>query len=176
MTGVATGSQPLTSEDMWQVARGFAAGVSVVTAGAHENAHGATVSAFSVISREPPIATIALRSRSFLLRLIRAEDMFVINVLAADQASLARHFSSRRPAGRAQFDGVPLAPTDDGVPVLSGTFCWLRCQPTRQLPAGDHHLVLSEVTAWCRGGGEGQPLLSLAGTFQAANTPVREAH
>lgn len=175
MTSVTAGRKSLIGQEFWRMARGFAAGVSVVTAGAGEGAHGSTVSAFSVISREPPIATIALRRNSFLLQLIRLEGTFVINVLAGGQADLARHFSGRRPAGRTQFDGVPLAPARDGVPVLANTFCWLHCQPTRQLTAGDHELVLGEVTAWCRGA-EGQPLLSLAGSLRTASTPLKEAH
>jgi flavin reductase (DIM6/NTAB) family NADH-FMN oxidoreductase RutF len=175
MTSLIARGEALIGEEVWRVARGFAAGVSVVTAGTRETAHGSTVSAFSVISREPPIATLALRRGSLLLRLIRAEGTFVINVLAAGQADLARHFSGRRPTGETQFDGVPLASARDGVPVLADTFCWLRCQPTRQLAAGDHELVLGEVTAWCRGGAS-QPLLCLAESLRAADNSAKEKH
>jgi flavin reductase (DIM6/NTAB) family NADH-FMN oxidoreductase RutF len=161
-------------EEVWQAAKGFASGVSVVTAGSGDRAHGGTVSAFSVISREPSLATIALRSDSFLLDRIREHGTFVINVLGAGQVSLARRFASRgRPTGLAQFDGVPLTEDSADVPVLAGTVCWLRCRPTSQMSAGDHELVLGEVLRWARGDG-GEPLLYLAGSLFPAHTLVNK--
>jgi flavin reductase (DIM6/NTAB) family NADH-FMN oxidoreductase RutF len=167
------GGHAQSGEEAWRPA-GLASGVSIVTAGSGDTVHGATVSAFSVISRETPVATITLRSTSFLLDLIHAHGCFVINVLAGDQAELARHFSSRRRAvGRAQFEGVPLAAGREGVPILAGTVCWLRCRPGNRIPVGDHELVLGDIVQWRRGAGT-EPLLYLGGTLLSARTLVKE--
>lgn len=171
MTVLAPGDGHVIGDEIWQTARGFASGVSVVTAGSGDEVHGGTVSAFSVISREPPMTTIALRRNSFLLDVIDRHGTFVINVLAAGQVELARRFASRaRPGGRAQFDGVLLTTSADDTPILAGTVCWLECLPTDRMPAGDHELVLGEVVRWSPGAGE--PLLYLAGSLR---TLVKEA-
>jgi flavin reductase len=173
VTVLAPDSGQANGEEVWR-AGGLASGVSIVTAGSGDRVHGATVSAFSVISRESPAATIALRGNSFLLDLIREHGIFVINVLAGDQADLARRFASRRrPSGRAQFDGVPLLAGRDDVPVLAGTVCWLRCRPGNQIPVGDHELILGDIVQWRRGDGA-EPLLYVAGTLLSACTLVKE--
>lgn len=174
MTVLAPGDGKVIGDEVWQAARAFAAGVSVVTAGSGDEVHGGTVSAFSVISREPPLTTIALRRNSFLLDVIRRHGTFVINVLAAGQEETARRFASRRRAeGRAQFDGVPLATGPGGTPILAGTVCWLACRPTGRMRAGDHELVLGEVVRWRPGAGD--PLLYLAGSLFPAHPLVKEA-
>lgn len=174
MTVAAAGALVI-GEHLWTAARGFASGVSVVTVGSGERVHGSTVSCFSVVSRDPPLASVSLRRNSFLLDMIRGHRSFVINVLAGDQATLARRFASRhRAAGRAQFDAVSLsAPSVDGVPIIAGTVCWLCCRPTTHVSAGDHELVLGEVVSL--GGDGGVPLLYLAGSLRSANTLIEEA-
>lgn len=173
MTALATGDVAL-GHDLWSIARGFATGVSVVTAGVGAEVHGCTVSAFSVISRQPPLATISVRRGGLLLALIRQHAEFVINVLAAGQERLAGHFASRRRAmGLAQFTGVSLA--DAGTPpVLDGSVCWLRCRTAGHLAAGDHELVLGEVLAFAPGPG-GAPLLSVAGVLHSTQNLLKEA-
>jgi flavin reductase (DIM6/NTAB) family NADH-FMN oxidoreductase RutF len=169
--------RPVIGADIWQAARGFAAGVSVVTSGCGDVVHGGTVSAFSVISREPPMTTIALRRDSFLLDTIDRHGRFVINVLASGQDELGRRFASRgRARGRAQFDDVPLATGTTGTtgpPILAGTVCWLECLPTDRMTAGDHELVLGTVVRWSPGAGE--PLLCLSGSLCSAHTQGKEA-
>jgi flavin reductase (DIM6/NTAB) family NADH-FMN oxidoreductase RutF len=136
----------------------------VVTTGAGDAVHGSTVSAFSFVSREPPLVGVCLNRASSLLALIREQRRFVVNVLATDQAAIARHFASRRRGtGRHQFDGIDWNPGDDGVPRLAGTVCWLHCLAHDELEAGDHVLVLAHVRSFGQGGLA--PLLYFAGAL-----------
>lgn len=165
-----TGAQSDVDEDaagtmapqaFWHAVRRFPTGVSVLTLGRGEGMHGITVSAFTVVSRDPALVSVCLRSTGCAVELVGAAEAFAVNVLASDQASLARHFASRdRGGGRRQFDGIAWR-RELGLPVLAGGVCWLRCVPVQVIPAGDHHVVLAEVHAALVA--DGAPLLYFAG-------------
>jgi flavin reductase (DIM6/NTAB) family NADH-FMN oxidoreductase RutF len=67
---------------------------------------------------------------------------YVINVLAADQASLAERFASRLPD---RFDGVSFDLSPTGQPVLQGVAAWFECQNRSQYSEGDHTIFVGEV-------------------------------
>ncbi|MFH8489218.1 flavin reductase family protein [Streptomyces longisporoflavus] len=142
--------------------RHFVAGVTVLTCGTGKAAEGVTVSTFSTVPGNPPMACVALRRGSRGLRALANCPVFVANGLAAAQEPLARHFARRgRPRGLAQlppdaWSGDP----GDGVPRLSGAVAWLECKPELIVPLSDHELVVAEVVSACHTGGT--PLLTFA--------------
>lgn len=152
---------------MWRAVRKFATGVAVATTGSGESAHGATVSAFTFVSWEPPLVSICVRHGSSLLGRLREHRAFAVNVLGGDQTRLARHFADRcRPAGAAQFDGVAWVPAaETGVPLLLGAVSWLVCHAVREIAMGDHQFVLASVATATAG--EGVPLLYFDGRLSA---------
>ncbi|MEB4616238.1 flavin reductase family protein, partial [Leucobacter sp. M11] len=117
----------------------FASGITVVTAlDAAGRPHGATVSAFTAVSMDPPLAQVTLHrgSRAAVL-LDRAP--FAINVLAVRQRELAEHFSGRT---------VPEEPAwrlDRGMPVLEGNVATFECRPWNIYDGGDHIIVVGEI-------------------------------
>ncbi|MEJ2853180.1 MULTISPECIES: flavin reductase family protein [unclassified Saccharothrix] len=132
----------------WDVVRRFPTGVSVVTTGSGIAAHGATVTSFTFVSREPPLVAVCLRRTSALLDLLGPRRVFAVNVLADDQAELARRFADpARGPGARQFDGVRWSPAvgAGGVPLLGDAVAWLTCRYVRRVPAGDHSVVLARV-------------------------------
>ena len=156
----------------WDVARRFPTGVSVVTVGVGDTARGATVSAFCQLSRDPALVSVCLRRGSGALELIRGTGLFTVNVLADDQTALARHFADRDRGDR-PFDGLVWTPGEGGIPLLAGTVCWFHCRAEEIVPAGDHDLVLAEVTA------VGQdptrtPLLYFAGALHPGAIRIEE--
>ncbi|QYJ02993.1 flavin reductase family protein [Nocardioides panacisoli] len=117
----------------------FATGVTVITCRAPDGgAHGATVTAFTPISLDPPLVQVALTRRSKACQYL-ADAPFAVNVLAADQRDLAMHF-----AGRPGEDPLPWreGPT---APVLAGTAATISCRPWRTDAGGDHLLHLGEI-------------------------------
>ncbi len=175
MTNITSRPALASAQDVWIAAHRFPTGVSVVTAGAGEAVHGSTVSAFSFMSREPPLVGICLNRAGNLLTLIREWGCFTVNVLSTDQAALARHFASRRrAAGRHQFDGIDWVPGDGGMPRLAGTVCWLHCLAHDELNVGDHVLVLAGVRSLAQSGLP--PLLYFAGSLHPGVIQTQEAH
>lgn len=147
----------------------LATGVTVLTAVDGETLHGTTVSAATLVAREPLIVSAGLRRDSLLTRLAVANGRFAVNVLSSRQGPLAEWFGDpRRPAGRRQFDLVDWAPDPaTGLPLLRRCLATVLCRVYDVVPAGDHDLLLGEVTSARTG--IGQPLLSFAGGLHAGD-------
>jgi flavin reductase len=151
----------------WQAGLRFATGVSVITLGTGEDVHGATASAFTMVSRRPALISLCLSTASGLADLVLRHRGFAVNILSRGQEGLARHFANpARGRGPGEFAEIPhVSGFDSEVPLLSGALCWLWCQFRRVVPAGDHQIVLAGVTAAQLGAG--RPLLSFDGLLYA---------
>lgn len=114
----------------------FATGVTVVTCRTGDgHYHGATVTAFTPISLDPPLVQVALTRTSKAAGHL-AGAAFAVNVLAVDQFDVAMHF-----AGRPGPDPLPWL-ADGNAPTLAGTAATYVCDPWRVDDGGDHVLFL----------------------------------
>jgi flavin reductase (DIM6/NTAB) family NADH-FMN oxidoreductase RutF len=128
--------------------------VSVVTTTWEGEHYGATVSAFSSLSMDPPMVLASLDHRSTLLTAIRSVGRFGLNILSASQASTALQFASSRGVGK--FDGVAWQPAT-GLPRLDGAVSWLACDVVELVQGGDHIIALGRVASVDTG--DGTPLV-----------------
>lgn len=136
------------------VMAGVATPVSVITSiGAAGLPHGTTVSAFASLSMGPPMVLVSLDRGSDLLVVVRESGRFAVNVLGADQASIALAFA--RKGGTGKFQGVRWD-LDHGLPRLPGAPGWLACDVAELVDGGDHVLALGAVVA--AGTSDGRPL------------------
>jgi flavin reductase (DIM6/NTAB) family NADH-FMN oxidoreductase RutF len=118
-----------------------AAAVSVVTTLAGGRPHGATVSAFTSLSMDPPMLLVSLQETSRLLSLLEPGSHLGVNVLADHQGDLAMRFAQRREDKFAGLDWEPRG----GAPALGEVHAWVATRVARLVPAGDHTLVLADV-------------------------------
>lgn len=118
----------------------FATGVTVVTCAKPEDgtAHGATVTAFTPISLNPPLCQVSLTRTSNACRYLE-DQPFAVNVLASDQLETAWHF-----AGRPQHP-APVVTPGPLAPVLDGAAATIVCRPWASYDGGDHILFLGEI-------------------------------
>ncbi len=147
----------------------LASPVSVLTVGHGTQLHGTTASTVTLVSREPLLLGVVLRSGSSFARLAAAEGRFAINVLSAQQGDLARWFAdSSRPDGSEQFAG--LAWTADSyahAPLLAGALAHYTCRLYGTQRTGDSELVLGHVVRATAA--DAAPLLSYAGGLFAGS-------
>ena len=120
----------------------FASGVTIVTTRDGERDYGATVSAFSSVSLTPPLVLCCFRRESDTVRAILDRRRFVVSLLAADQADLARRFAAPL-ADR--FGGIAVSRTDDGIALIEGATAHLVCSVASHADAGDHLVVFGHV-------------------------------
>lgn len=117
----------------------FATGVTVITCQTADGTpHGATVTAFTPISLDPPLVQVALTRTSKACGLLDGAA-YAVNVLAADQVDVAMHFAGRPRDEPIRWRDGPTAP------LLCGTSATISCRAWRTDDGGDHLLFLGEV-------------------------------
>ena len=142
-------AEPVTSSHLRAVARRLPTGVTVVTSGRGREIHGTTVNSFATLSLAPPLVSFAVKRRARIRALIRASGGFVVNILAAEQAALARWFANPdRPVGAEGFAAVETSevPATSGI-RLADTVGYFDCATFELLDAGDHTIVIGSVMA-----------------------------
>jgi flavin reductase (DIM6/NTAB) family NADH-FMN oxidoreductase RutF len=133
--------------------------VSVVTTVHAGTAYGTTVSAFLSLSMHPPMVLVSLDTGSNLLAALQPGSPLGVNVLAADQCAIARHFATKN---ENKFAGIEWQ-LRAGAPCLPDLHVWIAGRVARITPAGDHMLVFVNVEEAAPG--QGSPLTYWRGAF-----------
>ena len=124
----------------------FATGVTVVTTRAADGSpDGITVNSFTSVSLEPPLLLWCLGLGATSFDTFRLASRHLVNVLAADQEELARHFATR---GAKRFDGVGWSATDTGLPRLDGCIGWFEVGIRSRYEEGDHLILVGRIESF----------------------------
>jgi 3-hydroxy-9,10-secoandrosta-1,3,5(10)-triene-9,17-dione monooxygenase reductase component len=121
----------------------FPTGVTVVAAAGPGGPAGATANAVASLSLEPPLILACLDLGSRTLVAVEHAGLFGVNVLAADQAELARRFSTKDPHPE-KWDGVAWSERA-GSPMIDGVLTWLACEVRDLHNGGDHVIATGHV-------------------------------
>lgn len=144
----------------------FATGVTVVTVASEDGPICMAANSFSSISLEPPLVMWACASGSRRFRYFERARTYAIHIIGAEQSDLCTAAAQDPHALR----HLAHEATPDGLPVLSGCLARFECRQTALYPAGDHHIILGEVTsATFR---DGPALTFFAGKFGTAEPPA----
>jgi 3-hydroxy-9,10-secoandrosta-1,3,5(10)-triene-9,17-dione monooxygenase reductase component len=141
----------------------FATGVTVVTASGPDGPVGMTANAVASLSLDPLLALVCFDNAARTLRVVRDQQRFGINVLAAGQEDLARLFASKTPEAE-KFAGVQHT-VHEVVPVIEGTLAWVGCTLERLVPGGDHTIGIGAVHAAELGPSGVEPLIWFRGGY-----------
>jgi flavin reductase (DIM6/NTAB) family NADH-FMN oxidoreductase RutF len=126
----------------------YASGVCLLTVRDGIDDVGTTVSSVMSVSASPPLVAVGLTADGYPAEVLQEVGRCGVTVLAAEHAIVASRFSSAgRPSARHLLQAVPWtrAPASDAI-VLDGGLAALDCRLDRIIEAGDHVLVLLEVT------------------------------
>ena len=121
---------------------------------------GLTVNAFTSVSLEPPMVLVCVDRSSNTHGCIEASGEFSVNVLGADQASMAVRFAQKRDD---KFDGVAFRVGERGLPLLEGASAWVEARVEAAFDGGDHTIFLAHVLAAEQG--EAPPLVFHRGSY-----------
>lgn len=138
----------------------FATGVTVVTARHDGTDHGMTANAVTSLSLHPPMLLVCIHRASPTGEAVRRSGTFVVNVLAEDQADLARRFATRM---RDKFAGVDVSPGILGPPRIAGALAYLECRLDQHTEGGTHTVFMARVEH--AEGREGAPLIFFRGRY-----------
>ena len=132
--------------------------VAVVTAVKNGEARGITISSFASASLDPPLISFNVGTDAQMHPLIHDAERYAVHVLTDRQVTLSNRFAIPDAHGADQFRGVPHSVEEDGLPVLDGVLAVFFCRPFAVYPAGDHSIIVGEVTA-VQDGEPGRPVL-----------------
>ena len=138
----------------------FATGVAVVTAVWDGEYHGMTMNSLTSVSLDPCMLLICPRRGSATGEAIANSGEFIVNLLRADQQDFSSRFIG---SFEDRFAGVDVEHTESGTPLLSDALAHIGCRVAATHPAGDHDIVVGEVT-FCRER-TGEPLVFFQGRF-----------
>ena len=156
-----------TIEDFRRSAGLLPTGVCVITAAAEHDLRGMTANAITTVSLHPLLLLCCLRRGGAMHNLVHDAGALAVNVLAADQEHLARHFATPdRPPGEAQFTPAAWRPgPETSAPLLLGAVTAFECTVRDITAAGDHSIFICEVAALHRGRAT-NPLLFVGGAYR----------
>ena len=147
--------------------RAVAASVALVTVADGRDDVGVTVSTLCPVSADPPLVSVALQGGTYPAELLRRVDGFAVTVLSAGQRAVAGRFAAAgRPGARRMLEDESLERGPrSGALIVAGGLAGLDCAVSRRVEAGDHLLVIGEVTGVAYVAEAGQPLVRFRGRY-----------
>jgi flavin reductase (DIM6/NTAB) family NADH-FMN oxidoreductase RutF len=151
---------------LWTMVRRLPSAVTVVAARGDEGFTGITVSAFCLVSLEPPLVLACIHADSPALDAIEVSGAFAATVLSGRQEFLADTFAGRAPRPDPSFGAIRHRVAVTGAPILEGGLAWLDCRLHASYPGGDHTIVVGRVVAIGVSADQDDPLLYFASQYR----------
>lgn len=122
----------------------YPTGVVVITAAVDGAPVEMVVGSFTAVSLAPPLVAFLPGHASASWARMRGAEGFVVNVLGAEDAAISRQMSSKDAESR--WAGVAFTLSASGIRKLDRAIAHVECKFLSATPAGDHDIVLGEVT------------------------------
>lgn len=132
----------ISSNEFKQSMARFASGITVLTWYEDQSIQGITVSAFSSLSLEPPLVLFCIDHKAYVHPLISARETLCINILSADQTSLAYQFAG---PDRTNLDQHTQQHPDFSLPTIKDAHANLIVRIRDCHRQGDHDIFIAEV-------------------------------
>ncbi len=140
----------------------FMTGVTVVTthnsdgektAGESESGNvGFTANSFTSVSLDPPLLSVCLAKSMSCCEIFENCSHFAINILAEAQEDISNLFASYKGD---RFAKVDWQADENGSPIIDGVTTSFSCRNYQQIDAGDHMILIGEITQFSSTGHEG---------------------
>lgn len=121
-----------------------------------------TINSLVSVSLDPMLVSWNLQNSSSQYDAYAGAQRFAISILAEGQQVLARRYAARGDAGLLPEDFVS---GEDSLPVIKGALGHVACRRFAVHAAGDHTLILGEVTGMELPSRPDRPLLFFGGRF-----------
>ncbi|MEQ8897939.1 MAG: flavin reductase family protein [Roseovarius sp.] len=132
-------------QDFISAMRRVAASVTVVTSDGPAGRAGATVSAFSSVSADPPTVLVCLAAQSRIAGVVQDNGRFCVNVLPEGFSDIADRFAGRHDGiVPDRFDGIEVFAPRGTAPVIDGATAF-QCDLQQVVHSGSHVILLGHV-------------------------------
>ena len=133
-----------------------------------------TATAVTSVSLDPPMLLVCVKTNALIASSLRAGMHFVVHFLTAEQEEVARRFAS---PVEDKFQGISHRMNATGAGRLDDAGAILECEPAQIHEAGDHIVVIGNVTRVDIGETDAPALLFHGRGFTTvrADTPAEDA-
>ena len=129
-----------------QALRLFTYGLYIASSGRADEVAAGTINWVSQASFQPPLVMAAIKADSHLHALIESHGTFALNVLGADQQSIASDFFRPSQQEGNALNGHPFeSGPATGSPLFIELPAWVECRVQGSLKHGDHSVYVAEV-------------------------------
>jgi flavin reductase (DIM6/NTAB) family NADH-FMN oxidoreductase RutF len=97
------------------------------------------------VSYNPLLVAIGINPEHSSYPILRAGEVFSVNVLRQEHIDLARHFGRHSGSDFNKLADVRWRTGQTGAPILLDALAHLECHVVQRIRAGDHELVVAEV-------------------------------
>jgi flavin reductase (DIM6/NTAB) family NADH-FMN oxidoreductase RutF len=123
----------------------FPSGVVVLATESDGQKHALVASSFMVgVSLDPCLLAVAVQKSSETWASIKKSKSLGVSVFSQGQGGLTRQLASKNRAAR--FEEIAVEVDDSGAVFIEDASLWFECAVYDELEAGDHWMVLLEVT------------------------------
>jgi flavin reductase (DIM6/NTAB) family NADH-FMN oxidoreductase RutF len=152
---------PTRTTDLRRALGQFGTGVALITVQSDAGPIGMTANSFSSVSLDPPLVLWSAARTSKRHDAFAGASAFCIHVLSAAQMDVANHFAKQgHDFSPYAYDAGP-----NGAPTLHGCLATFHCDTYAVHLAGDHSIILGQITAAAIQPEERDGLLFKRGTF-----------
>jgi flavin reductase len=126
----------------------FATGVVVVTTSAEGTDHAMTATSFASVSLDPMLILVCVARTARCHTALVASGRWAVSLMDRDGEAQARWFATRGRDLSGQFQGFAWTRGQlSGAVLLDSSLATIECRSTAVHPAGDHSIIVGEVTA-----------------------------
>ena len=159
-TGTLASFNPAGDADGFRAALGsFVTGVTVVTTDSPDGPVGIVANSFASVSLDPPLVLWSPAKDSRRFEHFVGARRYAVHVLSADQRDVCAAIIASKTA----VSRIPTRPSHCGIPLIEGALATFECTLSATHDAGDHVIVVGEVTRAHHAGGD--PLVFHAGRY-----------
>ncbi|MGV7350043.1 flavin reductase family protein [Mycobacterium kansasii] len=121
----------------------FPTGVVAIAAHSEGERMGLAASTFVPVSLTPPLVSFCVQNSSTTWPKMRNLSMLGVSVLGDSDEQVARTLAQKTGD---RFEGMETELRDNGAVFLHGTCLWLEAFVTQEILAGDHTIVIMQVS------------------------------
>lgn len=138
---------PIDPGQFRQAMSRYPSGVVVVTTVVDGFDHAMTANSFTSVSLDPPLVLVCVERATRFHEAVMSTDHWGVSVLDHDHADAARWFARKGRPLAGQMEKTSFHRGTNGVPLIDGALATFEVTTTQVSPAGDHDIVVGEVTA-----------------------------
>lgn len=120
--------------------------VVVVTAAGDEEARGITIGSFTSVSLSPPLISFNVEQASQMHGVLEQANHFAVHLPHREQSELCSHFARPDLSGEDQLRAVAHTRDTNQTPILAEARAVLFCRTHERFVAGDHTIIVGQVT------------------------------